>query len=277
MADLVHLTRGVWRPAAEVGDLAGRVAAFLAAYPDNTVVCGWTAARLHGLWLPARVDDGSIEVIIHRDIAIPSRRSASYRSHVRGRRQTLLPDEIDHIDGIPVTSEARTWLDLAPVLRGADLVAAGDSVLRGSATMPELEILVQRAFHRRGVVPARAALPLLDARSRSRPESHLRFALVSAGLPKPAVNEPIYNDDGEWLAEPDLSYDDVRLALEYNGSDHAEVSRMRRDITRGVGISTGRWRTETFGAAEVFGHPDQVVSLVRQLRRERAHLRRPPG
>ena len=107
-------------------------------------------------------------------------------------------------------------------------------------------------------------------RSRSRPESHLRYALVSAGLPKPAVNEPNYNDDGEWLAEPDLSYDDVRLALEYNGSDHAEVSRMRRDITRGVGISTGRWRTETFGAAEAFGHPDQVVSLVRQLRRERA-------
>ena len=272
VGDLIRVTRGVWRPAAEVDDLAGRVAALLTAYPDDTVVGGWTAAQLHGLWLPQRAD-GPIEVIIHRDVAVPARRSASYRAQVRGRRQTLLPDEIEYVHGVPVTSEARTWLDLAQVLAGADLVAAGDSALRGTATLPGLQLLMQRAVHRRGIVRARAALALLDARSRSRPESHLRFALVSSGLPKPAVNEPIYDDHGQWLAEPDLSYDDVRLALEYNGSEHARVRRMRRDITRGVGISSARWRTEVFGPTEVFGRPDQAASLVRQLRRERAHLR----
>ena len=50
----------------------------------------------------------------------------------------------------------------------------------------------------------------------------------------------IYSDVGEWLAEPDLSYDEARLALEYNGADHAKVERMRRDITRELDVASPR-------------------------------------
>lgn len=56
------------------------------------------------------------------------------------------------------------------------------------------------------------------------------------GQPVPAANVAIYSSDGEWLARTDLSYDDVRLAIEYNGADHASPSRMRRDITREVDV-----------------------------------------
>lgn len=115
---------------------------------------------------------------------------------------------------------------------------------------------------------------MLDARSRSRPESLLRHSLLDAGLPTPEVNVPIYDRNGQWLAEPDLSYDDVRLAIEYNGRDHADVMRMRRDITRGLDIEDrGGWRVVVFGPAEVFRRPDQVARWVRQLRRE--HRPRP--
>ena len=48
---------------------------------------------------------------------------------------------------------------------------------------------------------------------------------------------------------------------------------MRKDITREVDISIAGWRTETFGPAEVFRRPDQIVSLIRQLRRERPDRR----
>jgi hypothetical protein len=113
-------------------------------------------------------------------------------------------------------------------------------------------------------------LPVLDARSRSRPESHLRYAVVNRGLPRPQVNVAIYSALGEWLAEPDLSYRDVKLALEYNGADHAEVRRMRRDITREIDMDDrGGWRTVTFGPAEVFGRPDQIGNYVARLRAER--------
>jgi hypothetical protein len=273
MSELLRVTHGVWRPAAAVGDLAGRVSAALAACPDDTVVAGRTAARLHGLWIPDWPDE-PIEVIVHRDRPVPSSRPGSRRRELRARRRVLLPDEIVSIDGIPTTSEARTWVDLAERMGMADLVAAGDSALRGAATADELDRLVRRAKRRRGIVRARAALPLLDARSRSRPESHLRYVLVSGGLPAPAVNEPIYSATGEWLAEPDLSYDDVRLALEYNGADHASVERMRQDITRELDVAhRGGWRTVSFGPTQVFNRPDQVVALVSQLRRERRGLR----
>lgn len=265
----VRVTRGVWRPPELVEHLAGVVAAMLTACPPLTVVCGITAALLHGLWLPPEVGRW-VEVIVRPDVSAPSARSHNRRPGLRARRQLLAPDEWTWLDGIPVTTEARTWLDLAAVLSPPDLVAAGDSALRGSATLAEIEHLISRARHRPGVVAARQALPLLNERSRSRPESHMRYAIVAAGLPEPAVNVPVFDDLGQWLFEPDLGYDDVKLALEYNGSQHAQPRRMQADISRTVDAGIrGQWRTETFGPIEVFRRPDQLAAYVRYLRESR--------
>jgi len=277
MTELIRVTRGVWRPCDAVAHLAGRCAALLDASPDGTVVAGMAAAQLHGLWLPA-IDVSPIEVILRRDADVPREHAGSRRPELRGRRRNLSPDEITSVDGLAVTTEARTWLDLSEKFAVPDLVAAGDSVLRGDTTLEDLRTVIARAVHRRGVVKARAAVPFLDPRSRSRPESHLRYALVSSGLPQPAVNEAIYTPAGEWLAEPDLHYREARLALEYNGAEHAEPRRMRRDLTRDVDIQhRGGWRMVSFGPAEVFKRPDQSVAFVRELLRERACelLRRP--
>ena len=272
MSELVRVSRGLWRPASEVGTLAGRAAALLAALPEGTVISGVTAAKIHGLWLPTLTDE-VLEFVVHADTPLPRNRPGSRRAGVRARRQLLDPDDVTIVEGLPMTSEAVTWLHLADRLRLVDVVAAGDSVLRGGTSLFDLETAIVRATHRPGVVRARQALPLLDARSRSRPESHLRFAIVSADLPKPAVNEPIFDEHGQWLAEPDLSYDDVRLALEYNGADHAGVARMRADITRGIDIGfRGGWQTVTFGPNEVFRFPDRIAPYVAALRRERARL-----
>jgi hypothetical protein len=277
MAEVVRVAQGVWRPAEAAEDFAGRCAALLSACPEGAVIAGVAAARLHRFWLPD-LDDRPIDVILRRDAEVPRRHAGSRRREIRGRRRTLIPDEIVVVAGLPVTSEARTWLDLAETLSTADLIAAGDSALREGTTPAEIAIVLTRAFHRRGVVRARAALDLLDARSRSRPESHLRYALVSSGLPTPEVNKAIFTGAGEWLAEPDLHYDEARLALEYNGAEHAQPTRMRRDLTRDVDIQhRGGWRIVTFGPAEVFSRPEQTAAFVRELLRERAPqlLRRP--
>lgn len=244
-------------------DLAGRCRAMLGALPPGTVVAGIAAARLHGLWLPASRPAERIEVILRRAAHVPRELPSSRRCEIRARRRAVGRAELDVIDGVPVTCEARTWVDLAEVLSRADLVAAGDSVLRGSATARELELFVREARGRRGVVAAREVLPLLDERSRSRPESHLRFRLVEAGLPAPEVNRAIHDEHGQWLAEPDLHYREAKLALEYDGAVHAGVERMRKDITRGLDVVRAGWLTLTFGPDQVFGRPDEVVALVR--------------
>ncbi|HEY2298102.1 MAG TPA: hypothetical protein VGH43_10275 [Jatrophihabitans sp.] len=74
---------------------------------------------------------------------------------------------------------------------------------------------------------------------------------------------PIYTDDGEWLAEPDLHYKAARLALEYNGSDHSGVRRMRRDITREIDIDWNDWKVVVFGPNEVFRFPWRIAPYVR--------------
>lgn len=275
MIELERVSHGLWRSPGTVDDLAGRCAALLQVMPRDTVVAGVTAARLHGLWLP----DGPvepIELIVHDETKLPRAIGHSRRREVRARRRTVHPTEVVTCHDLPATSPERTWCDLGEALSMPDLVAAGDSVLRGTCDVAALQAVLARAHRRRGVVRARAALPLLDARSRSRPESHLRYVLLAAGLPPPEVNTPIFSPRGEWLAEPDLHYPKARLALEYNGAEHAQPDRMRRDITRDLDYQWEGWRVITFGPAQVFKRPDQVASLVRSvlLERDPSALRR---
>jgi hypothetical protein len=263
MSDLMRVSRGLWRPADAVTDLAGRCRALLSILPSGSVIAGLAAGRLHGFWLAAPRPGEPIEIILAGVDQLPRSLARSVRREVRARRRVLGRAEVDVVDGLPVTSEARTWVDLAELLPMADLVAAGDSALRGRTTRRELELFVRDARGRRGVVAARAALGLLDERSRSRPESHLRFRLQDGGLPKPEVNRAVHDGHGQWVAEPDLHYRRARLALEYSGAGHAAPERMRKDITRGLDVVRADWLTLTFGPDQVFRRWDETVSLVR--------------
>ena len=122
-----------------------------------------------------------------------------------------------------------------------------------------------RGRGQRGIRRAREALELLDGRSASRPESRLRCVLVAGGLPAPEVNATVLDRHGGWLAQPDLLYRRARLGIEYNGRDHSDVPRMRRDITRTLDLEREGWHVVVFGPAEVFRRPDSVLAHVRAL------------
>lgn len=278
MSAFVRLGHGLYRPASTVDSLPDRIAAYLDVLPPGTVVGGITAARLHGLWLPLPDADERIEFVLTRPQTKARALAGCRRGEIATRRRAVAHDEIEIVDGLPVLSPARTWVDLAERLGLADVVAAGDSALRGPTTAAHLDEALRRARHRRGVLRARAAFDLLDPRSRSRGESHLRCVLVVGGLPWPEVNVPIFTEHGEWLAEPDLTYLLARLALEYNGSAHADVERSRKDITREIDIDQNLWKVVVFGPSQVFAHPYRVVPYVRAMLDERdpGWSRRPP-
>lgn len=270
----IRLARGCWLRPEDVDELAARCAAAVATSADDTVVSGLTAARLHGLWLPSTDD------VIHLATAEPERASRAMtrtrRPQFRAHRHQLVTEDRVIVGSVPVMSIARTWLDIARVLTPEDLVAAGDSVLRAGCTQDELAAVLDRSRRVPGVRRARLALPLLDARSRSRPETHLRLAASASDLPVLDVNEPVYRNGGGWLAEPDLSIAGARIALEYQGEDHADARRMRRDITRATDLRHEGWLCLAYGPAEVFGRPWQIRPELRRLIRARApHLLRP--
>jgi hypothetical protein len=263
-------------PAEAADELIPRCLAVLETSASNSVIVSTTAAQLHGLWLPPLNDP------IHVATARPDRASRhmtrTRRPEFRAHRRQLECDDVIDVAGVVVSSIPRTWVDLAAVLSLPDLVAAGDSALRAGVTVEELGAVIQRSGRLRGIRRAREGLPLLDKRSRSRPESHLRLAASSPDLPKWQVNEAVYRDEGGWLAEPDLSLPEAKIALEYQGEDHGGVPRMRKDITRGTDLRREKWLCLPYGPAEVFGRPWEIAPELRSLVRERApHLLRLPG
>lgn len=282
-SDLRRIARRCWVTPEQAADPVGRCSAVLATCMPDTVIASITAALLHRLWLPTEIDRR-----IHVAAAVPDQRgrlmTRTQRPEIVAHRFQLRPEDIVLIDGVPVTSLARTWRDLAMVFSLPDLVAAGDCALRAGATLDELRSVLEASSRRHNAARAWTALSLLDARSRSRPESHLRVAVSGGGMPKFEVNVAISRKEGGWLAEPDLSLEEAMIALEYQGADHAEVKRMRRDITRSVDVRRNDWAILPYGPAEVFGEPwliwDEVRDLVEvrapQLLGGRAR-RRPPA
>lgn len=246
------------------------------ANPVDTVVVGAAAAALHGLWLPCAPTTPEFATAWQgrRSAQMPRARKPEFKTH----RRAIPPSQQTAVSGIPVTSLARTWWDLAADLRLPDLVAAGDRALQLGCTREDIAQIVRAMARRRGNVLARHAADLLDARSRSRPESHIRVALRQAGLDCFEVNEPVTNEHGEWLAEPDLSCCEAKIALEYQGAEHANAGRMRRDITRLTDLRRHGWLVLLYGPAEVFTFPWQIAPEVRKLIGGRAPgllLRRP--
>jgi hypothetical protein len=174
-----------------------------------------SASALHGArW----VDLAAPLEIIH------SNRNPMQGLRVRGAR--LEEDEITTIDGIPVTTAARTALDLACWYPIGEAVAAIDALLRASDLTPkEVDALVSRYPGRRGIQRAREALSLADAGAQSPKETWLRLLLIGAALPRPQTQIPVLDEFGEVFAYLDMGWPEVKVAVEYDGQQHRNDER----------------------------------------------------
>jgi len=249
-----------------VDTLEGRCRAFLHRLSDRVFVCGATAALLHGIPLPRRLAEPE-----RLDLAVASPGRAPHAVGIAGRSVT-----IDHVDdvvdlaGLRVTSPERTWLDLAATLSAADLVAAGDHLLHTEATtLGTLEIAAGRYPSRRGRTRIAAALPLLDHRAESPPESIVRIALVHGRITGFEPNQEIRGSDGSFLARGDLVHRAARVVIEYQGDYHrVEPGRWRKDRARSNRLRAAGWTVIELTADDL-GALDDVVRQVRAAIRRR--------
>jgi hypothetical protein len=268
---LTRLAWNCWIPEAVVGDLTATCTAVIESSADDSMVVGLTAGHLYRLWLP------DFDQAVHVATAVPElagrRMTRTRRPQFVAHRRQIPAEDRTTIAGVPVTTLARTWRDLATELSLPDLVAAGDSALRSGAEAAALSAVVRRTSRLRGSRRAREALDLLDRRSRSRGESHLRVAISGPDLPRFEVNEAVHRREGGWLAEPDLSLAEAGIALEYQGAEHAQLERMRKDLTRFTDLRGDGWACFAYGPAETFRRPWIPRAEVRASIRERApHL-----
>jgi hypothetical protein len=74
-------------------------------------------------------------------------------------------------------------------------------------------------------------------------ETRLRMLLVLAGLPEPVVNHPIRDESGRVVYRLDLSYPEWRIAVEYDGRQHADSTHQWRwDVRRREELEGDGWR-----------------------------------
>lgn len=254
-ADGVRVFRGVYVSRSVELTHPLTVRAALDVLPDGALASHRTAAALLG----APVGSGGPLDFTVRPGVYRARRQG-LRIHVRSLRGV---DEL-LLDGLPMTSGAQTWLDLAAVLPADELVAVGDALWRlGHLDPASLAERLSRAAGARGIVRARACAPLLTPLAGSRPESLVRYWITAAGLPAPRPQVPIHDRWGREVAHADLGYEEWKVAMEYEGRQHAEATQFARDVDRYSLMGADGWLLLRF-ADRHLARPDVVVDRTRR-------------
>jgi very-short-patch-repair endonuclease len=186
------------------------------------VLAGFSASALHGArWIdpnrPATVIDTN------------RRRTQGLEVWADG----IEPDEISHIDGINVTTPARTAVDLARRYPLSTAVAAVDALARATRVSVDEIMAAASQSGRHRMARARTALTLVDPGAESPRETWLRLVIIRAGFPRPETQVPVYNEFGVLIGVVDLGWREMRIAVEYEG-EHHRMSRAAfdRDIRR---------------------------------------------
>ena len=256
-----RLSRDTYLPRALEDDLDARIAAVLMTAPSAAVVSHGAAAALWGVQIPMTDrQDRRVDLIVDDD------GRAESRSDRRIHRVGVAPDEVTTCRGLPVTSRARTWRDLAGVLEPPALLAVTDQVL---ARCPAAELAEQlrRRPSGRGAARARRVLPLGDPRSESPMESVIRWLIHAAGLPSPVVQHVVRDALGRHLARADLAWPEQKVIVEFDGDVHRQREVFVSDNRRQNRLVAEGWVVLRFTSADVLGRPAEVVAEIRRALR----------
>jgi very-short-patch-repair endonuclease len=86
--------------------------------------------------------------------------------------------------------------------------------------------------------------------------------LRDAGLPEPTIHHRVH-DGGRFVAEVDLAYPRLKIAIECDGSVHLLPEVRERDLARQNDLVLAGWAVLRFTWDRVHGRPTSVVSEVR--------------
>lgn len=221
------------------------------------------------LWRLDGVPAGAVELIVLRG----RDRIAPGIVH----RSPLSPVDITVVDAIPVTTPARTLIDLAAVVPAEVVVEALDDALRrGLVTMPRLRWRLAQVGGRGrpGIAAMRA---LVEQRDPAAPvpmsvfERRLLRALGRCGLPRPVLQHQV-RSSGRLVAVVDFAFPVARLAIEADGYRwHAGRARWDHDRTRSNRLTTLGWRVIHVTWTDLVQRPGEVAETVRKALRARAH------
>ena len=195
------------------------------------------------------------------DVTVPGSGGRQRRKGLRVHRARRLEGQTTTKDGIPVTTPARTILDLAAKLDGRPLERLLDQAENTRLTdLPTLVALARAHPHHRG------ARKLLDKLQTHEPGTTLTKSVLEerflalcrqAGLPQPGVN-----DDVEGL-EVDFVFKDHRVLVETDSwRHHKSRDAFENDRRRDATHAAAGYRTLRFTHRQITDDPAAVTSAL---------------
>ena len=185
-------------------------------------------ATLGGLRQPAVVSHQSAAVLhglplwdVALDRVHVTRRPPAWNSSsgiLVGHVARLRDDEVEEIDGVPVTTAVRTALDLARSLPHEAAVVSLDAALHGR--LLDHDVLRTRLFDIAGTPGSRSAtraVTFADGRSESVGESRSRVILARWGLAPSALQFDVRSASGGVIGRADFAWEERGVLGEFDG------------------------------------------------------------
>ena len=202
---------------------------------------------------------------VHIEVTVPRGRAGPEGITVH-RSRMLEPADMTEVDGIPVTSVARTLLDLASILSPRELGSAVDRAERLQLfDLDAMNAVLDRARGRRGAKRLRATVAAwrpADVRSELETRFH-RFA-HETGLPEFLAN--VLVDGEQHTHEVDVFWPPHGLIVQLDGFDYHRTRKDReRDATSDADLELRGHRVMRLTWGDVTVHPARTARRLRAV------------
>jgi hypothetical protein len=230
-------------------------------WAGRDAVAGYhSAATLHRLDLLESPRDSAVTLTLPAARRWERLRSAGVVFH----RADLPPEHVTRLYNLPVTTAARTVVDLARTLPFMDAVVVTDSALHAEkAAKPELRQILDSCVGWPGVRQARRVVSFADERAGSALESAARVVFDEFGLDPPELQVTIHLPAHAFLV--DFFWRARRVIVEADGlakyaADKDLIAQFQRDrLLRDAG-----YKVVHFTWRELFKTPELVIARIRQ-------------
>jgi hypothetical protein len=232
---------------------------------------------VRGRWLGAVLACGPSSVLSHRSAAalwdllvtggslvdVSARRSRTRRPGIAIHRGQLHTEDRACHEGIPVTSVARTLVDIAKLVSRRQLERAVEKAeILGLFDLAAVDALIARNPRRPGLPTLRAVLGdyLEPAFTRSELERRFLDLCRAGGLPPPSANVFIAG------FEVDAAWPDSRLVVELDGHEfHRTRAAFERDRVRDAALQVAGYRVLRITHRRLHKEPEALIAQVRTL------------
>lgn len=224
----------------------------------NATVAGMSAAALHGSqWIDS---DLPAELI---------RTEACDVAGIKIHRTKLRDDEICVVQGMPVTTPARTAFDLGRRAPLETAIIRVDALANATGLKPDdVGRLAENHRGARGIVQLRRVTELMDGGAESPQETRVRLLLFAAGLPKPETQIVVVDECGSFVGRVDMGWEEWKVAVEYDGPQHwTDPSQHAKDVDRLHELAAQGWLIIRVSRDLLRYRPHVVLARVRDAMR----------